>query len=86
MALRDRLIEDWRGSWRLLSVQMGWASGAVSAAIIAAVPSLVINMLTMDLKGRIIVGLLIGAGVAFLPWLARILKQGKKGCDDVEAP
>jgi hypothetical protein len=80
MKLTDRLIADWRGSWRFLSVQFGIAAGLLSSAIISAAPGLVIEVLRAPLLERAIVAVMVGAAVVLLPWLARILKQG--GGDD----
>lgn len=80
--LRGRLIADWRGSWRFLSVQLGIAAGLLSSAIISAAPTLAIEVLRAPLLERAIVGVMVGAAVIVLPWLARILKQKPKGvCD-----
>lgn len=80
--LRDRLIADWRGSWRFLSVQIGIGAGLLSSAIISAAPGLVVDLLQAPLLQRILVGLMLGAAVTFLPWIARIFKQGgRHGCD-----
>jgi hypothetical protein len=76
MALRDRLVADWRHSWRFLSVQLSWAAGALSSAIIAAAPGLAIDVLKAPLPVRLAAAVAVAAAIIVLPWLARILKQG----------
>jgi H+/Cl- antiporter ClcA len=78
----ERLIADWRQSWRFFSVQIGIGAGLLSSAIIAAAPGLIVDLLQAPLIQRVVVGLMLGAAVTFFPWLARIFKQGgRDGCD-----
>lgn len=79
--LRAHLVDDWRQSWRFLSVQIGIGAGLLSSAIVTAAPGLIVDLLQAPLIQRILVGLMLGAAVTFLPWLARIFKQKPHGCD-----
>ena len=82
--MKTKLIDNWRQSWKFLSVQIGIAAGALSTAIIWAVPGLLISVLRAPLEERIFVGVMFGAAITFLPWLARVWKQ-KKLEDDCDA-
>jgi hypothetical protein len=73
---RSRLIADWRQSWRLFSVQLGIAAGLLSAAIISAAPGLLFAVLHAPPLERALFATMVGAAITFLPWLARVLKQG----------
>jgi hypothetical protein len=80
--MKLHLVDDWRQSWRWLSVQLSWGAGALSAAIIAAAPGLAFAVLTAPLWQRLVVGGAVAAAIIVLPWLARILKQPSKvACD-----
>jgi hypothetical protein len=74
--MKLRLVEDWKQSWRWLSVQLGVGAGALSAAIIGAAPGLALQALTLPVGARILVAGMVGAAVIVLPWFTRVLKQG----------
>lgn len=73
---RAHLIADYRQSWRFLSVQIGIAAGLLSTAIITSAPGLLLAVLRAPLLERALLAAMFGCAVTFLPWLARVLRQG----------
>lgn len=76
MKFTDRLIADWRGSWRFLSVQVNAAIAALAAAVFAAAPGLVVGVLHAGPLERIVVGGMIAAAIIVPHWVARVFRQG----------
>ena len=82
MRVTHHFIPDWKRSWRLLSVQINAGVSALAAAVFAAAPGLVISVLRSGPLERAAVAAMIAAAFILPHWLARVLKQPSRRCDN----
>ena len=72
-----KLVDEWRDSWKWLSVQLAAIASLLGGALIAVLPNLLVWVAELPTSERIGAATIVMLLTLGLPWLARVLKQDK---------